>query len=126
MKKHFLYLVILIFPLSFLPGQLCGNEIDSKNLSDEVKSESSANVIMEVKNLNNRLIEISELEGSELSSSEKKELRKEVRNIKKELKRYSKTDNEAYSEANASDGNRSGIYISTGALIIIILILILI
>ena len=62
----------------------------------------------EVKVMLNRLDEIKAMDKSELSSVEKKELRMEVRTIKKELK---------------SSGN--GVYLSVGAIIIIILLLIL-
>ena len=56
----------------------------------------------------NRLDEIKAMDKTNMSSVEKKELRKEVRTIKKELK---------------STGN--GVYLSIGAIIIIILLLIL-
>jgi predicted PurR-regulated permease PerM len=62
----------------------------------------------EVKVLLNRLEEIKKMDKSNLSSTEKKELRKEVRIIKSTLK---------------STGN--GVYLSIGAIIIIILLLIL-
>lgn len=55
-----------------------------------------------------RLDEIKEMDKSNLSRAEKKELRKEVRSIKSELR---------------STGN--GVYLSIGAIIIIILLLIL-
>jgi hypothetical protein len=56
----------------------------------------------------NRLEEIKDMDKSELSGSEKKELRKEVKGIKKEMKTIS-----------------GGVYLSVGAIIIIILLLIL-
>lgn len=62
----------------------------------------------EVRTMLNRLDEIKAMDKSELSSSEKKELRKEVRTIKSELR---------------ASGN--GVYFSVGAIIIIILLLIL-
>ncbi|MEP6617557.1 MAG: hypothetical protein ABJA57_13295 [Ginsengibacter sp.] len=55
-----------------------------------------------------RLHEIKDMDKSTLSTTEKKELRNEVKSIKKELKKNSK-----------------GIYLSVGAIIIIILLLIL-
>lgn len=55
-----------------------------------------------------RLEEIKEIDKSELNGSEKKELRKEVRGIKKEMKAIS-----------------GGVYLSVGAIIIVILLLIL-
>lgn len=59
--------------------------------------------------LTERLNEIREISRSELSKSERKELRKEVREIRKEMKAIS-----------------GGVYLSVGAIIIIILVLILI
>ncbi len=55
--------------------------------------------------LMNRLIEIRDMDKSNLTRTEKKELRKEVKEIKKEARR--------------------GVYLSVGAIIIIILLLIL-
>ncbi|PIQ49205.1 MAG: hypothetical protein COW03_06630 [Cytophagales bacterium CG12_big_fil_rev_8_21_14_0_65_40_12] len=55
-----------------------------------------------------RLIEIKELDKSNLKASEKKALRKEVREIKKEDR-----------------ANGGGLYLSVGSIIIIILLLIL-
>lgn len=60
-------------------------------------------------NLINRLEEIKAMTKSDLTRAEKKELRKEVKSIKKELK---------------ATGN--GVYLSVGAIIIVILLLILI
>lgn len=54
-----------------------------------------------------RLIEINKMDKSELTRTEKKELRKEVKGLKKQA-------------------NNQGIYLSVGAIIIIILLLILI
>lgn len=56
----------------------------------------------------NRLKEIRDMDKSDLTSSERRALRKEVKEMKKEVKRDSK-----------------GIYLSVGAIIIIILLLIL-
>lgn len=56
-----------------------------------------------------RLKEIRDMDKSNLTSSERKALRKEVREMKKEVKR---------------DGSK-GIYLSVGAIIIIVLLLIL-
>jgi malate/lactate dehydrogenase len=55
-----------------------------------------------------RLHEIKEMDKNNLTRSEKKDLRKEVKNIRKQLKKAS-----------------NGIYLSVGAIIIIVLILIL-
>lgn len=56
-----------------------------------------------------RLKQINNMDKSALTSSEKKQLRKEVRGIKKQMRE-----------------NNNGIYLSVGAIIIIILLLILI
>ncbi len=57
--------------------------------------------------LTNRLIEIRNMDKSHLTSTERKELRKEVKKIKRE-------------------GKSNGVYFSIGAIIIIVLLLILI
>ncbi len=61
--------------------------------------------------LMNRLREIKDMDKSNLTSSEKKALRKELKQMKK--------------EARADNGRRNGVYLSVGAIIIIILLLIL-
>ena len=58
--------------------------------------------------LMNRLIEIRNMDKSNLTSSEKKALRKEVKEIKKEVRQ-----------------NQYGVYLSVGAIIIIVVLLIL-
>jgi len=58
------------------------------------------------KQIESRLVEIREMDKTNLSSTEKKELRKEVKSLKKEAR-------------------SGGIYLSVGAIIIIILLLIL-
>lgn len=62
----------------------------------------------EAKVLLTRLDEIKAMDRSKLNSSEKKQLRKEVRSIKKELKELG-----------------GGVYLSVGAVIIILLLLII-
>lgn len=64
---------------------------------------------VEAKALITRLDEIKEMDKSKLNSTEKKDLRKEVKSIKRELKDIS-----------------GGVYISAGALIVILIILIVI
>ncbi len=56
-----------------------------------------------------RLIEIRDMDKSNLTSSEKKALRKELKEMKKEIRK-----------------NSNGIYLSVGAIIVVILLLILI
>jgi hypothetical protein len=74
-----------------------------KTISDKTTNEAHSQQIM------NRLIEIRDMDKSNLTSSEKKALRKEVKEIKK--------------EARADKGH--GVYLSVGAIIIIVLLLIL-
>ena len=65
-----------------------------------------------------RVEAIKAMDFSTLSSSEKKELRKELRAIKSDLKESNKKD------VVATSGN-GGVYLSVGAIIIVILLLIL-
>lgn len=62
----------------------------------------------QIKVLEERLNEIKEMDKSALSKSEKKELKSEVKEIKKEMKALS-----------------GGVYISAGALIVILILLII-
>ena len=89
--------------LSIVPTQMKKKKKNPTSVSNTPKE-----VPAEVKVLLNRLDEIKSMDKSSLNSAEKKELRKEVRAIKAELK---------------STGN--GVYLSVGAIIIIILLLIL-
>lgn len=65
-----------------------------------------ANTDARSQQLMNRLVEIKNMDKSTLTSEEKRELRKEVKSIRREER-------------------RSGVYLSVGAIIIIILLLIL-
>ncbi|MDI5897591.1 hypothetical protein QLS91_10050 [Flavobacterium sp. LB2P84] len=103
MKKVTFYLMMMVLSLSVVPTQMLAAEKNPTSVSNNPKE-----VPAEVKVLLNRLDEIKAMDKSSLNSSEKKELRKEVRAIKAELK---------------STGN--GVYLSVGAIIIVILLLIL-
>ncbi|MDI6046979.1 hypothetical protein [Flavobacterium yafengii] len=103
MKKVTFYLMMMVLSLSVVPAQMLAAEKNPTSVSNNPKE-----VPAEVKVLLNRLDEIKAMDKSSLNSSEKKELRKEVRAIKAELK---------------STGN--GVYLSVGAIIIVILLLIL-
>lgn len=103
MKKLSLYLMIMVLSLSIYPMQMMATEKKTTAISD-----SSKEVPEEVKVLLNRLNEIKAIDKSELKTSEKKALRKEVRAINAELR---------------STGN--GVYLSIGAIIIVVLLLIL-
>lgn len=103
MKKVTFYLMMMVLSLSIIPTQILAGEKNPTSVSNDPKE-----VPAEVKVLLNRLDEIKAMDKSSLNSTEKKELRKEVRAIKAELK---------------STGN--GVYLSVGAIIIVILLLIL-
>jgi hypothetical protein len=103
MKKISFYVMMIVLSLTIMPTQIFASE---KNPA--LRSDSPKELPAEVKVMMNRLDEIKSMDKSELSSVEKKELRKEVRTIKKELK---------------ATGN--GVYLSIGAILIIILLLIL-
>nr|WP_314835210.1 hypothetical protein [uncultured Flavobacterium sp.] len=103
MKKVTFYLMMMVLSLSILPTQMMAAEKNPTAITNDSKE-----VPAEVKVLLNRLEEIKKMDKSELKSSEKKALRKEVRAINAELR---------------STGN--GVYLSVGAIIIVILLLIL-
>jgi len=91
--------------LAFVPMQLNAEPESNSSAKDatEVVMSDEAVALMD------RLEEIESMDKSDLNSAEKRELRKEVRDIKKELKELS-----------------GGVYISVGAAILIVLLLILI
>lgn len=97
--------LILIFSLSILAVPFSAN---AKTIEPTSISSTPKEVPAEVKTMLNRLEEIKEMDKSDLSRVEKKELRNEVKTIKKALK---------------ASGN--GVYLSIGAIIIIVLLLIL-
>jgi hypothetical protein len=103
MKKLSFYLMIMILSLGAFPTTMFAAE---KNIA--AATSDPKEIPAEVRTMLNRLDEIKAMDKSSLASSEKKELRKEVREIKSQLR---------------SSGN--GLYLSVGAIIIIILLLIL-
>jgi hypothetical protein len=102
MQKHLLYMMAFSFLLSFIPAQLSA-ETNAMMKDKTIKNESA-----EAKVLLIRLHEIKAIDKSNLSSQEKKQLRKEVRSLKTSLATIN-----------------GGVYLSVGAIIIIILLLIL-
>lgn len=99
MKKLTLSLATVMLLLTFAPVQV--------RAAAEPKPISSTPIeTPEVRAMLNRLEEIDAMDKSTLKASEKRELRKEVRTIKRDLK--------------AS----SGVYLSVGALLLIIILLI--
>lgn len=103
MKKFTSFLMILTLSLTAVPTTVSAKTIEPTSIPATPKE-----VPAEVKIMLNRLEEIKNMDKSSMSRVEKKELRKEVKSIKKTLR---------------STGN--GVYLSVGAIIIIILLLIL-
>ena len=87
-------------PLNSYATKIENTEKTSTNSSESEKARSTV--------LLNRLNEIKAMDKSALSSAEKKELRTELKSLKKEMKK-----------------STQGVYLSVGAIIIIILLLIL-
>lgn len=103
MKKSVILLFVAVLSLTFVPMQTFAAPTDPpKTENTDPAAAARAEVLM------NRLKEIKEMDKSNLTRKEKKELRKEVRSIKAEMARTS-----------------NGVYLSVGAIIIIILLLIL-
>lgn len=100
--KKLIYSFLLIFVLG-----LSANTVSAATAKDKVEMTTEQKVQLE--RITNRVEEIRAMDKSNLSRAEKKELRKELRTMKK--------------QARAMGG---GVYLSVGAIIIIILLLILI
>lgn len=103
MKKIPLYLMMIVLSLSILPVTINAAEKNPTSIATENKE-----VPAEVKVLLNRLNEIKAMDKSSMNRLEKKALRKEVRSINAELR-----------------STNNGIYISVGAIIIILLLIII-
>lgn len=104
MKKSILCLMTVFLSFTFIPAQL---KAETEPVSSSMPSSNPAETA-KAKVLLNRLNEIKLMDKSKLNSSEKKQLRKEVRSTKKQLREMG-----------------GGIYLSVGAIIIIILLLVL-
>jgi hypothetical protein len=103
-KKKKLSLMMIVLSLNIIP-----NSIIAADKNPTAIDVNSKEIPAEVRIQINRLEEIKAMDKSDLNSTEKKELRKEVRAIKKSLR-----------------ANKNGVYLSVGAVIIIILLLLLI
>ncbi|QIA09338.1 hypothetical protein [Draconibacterium halophilum] len=121
MKKLILSFITMAFLLVVLPSNLKANE-DVKSAKE---SETLTEVKAELNKMVDRVAEINEMDLKALSKDERKEMKRELRGIKKDFKKYSKSDNPAVSEAAAEAVRASGVYISGGALLVIIILLIL-
>lgn len=98
MKKIPVYLMALCLSLTFSPVAL---QAAVGPLTSNTDSSAVSSLLL-------RINEIKAMDKTTLSSSEKKDLRKELRTIKKDLKK-----------------SNGGVYLSVGGIIIIILLLIL-
>lgn len=101
--KRILVLSIMILGISFGSYNASAKKVESSvNTTETVKAEERAKI------LNDRLIEIKEMDKSNLTAAERRELRSEVKEIKQELAQLS-----------------GGVYLSIGAIIVVLLLLIL-
>ena len=99
MKKAIIYCTISLLAMFMIP-----NPLQAKPIAPSTTPVANA----QAQALLSRLEEIKAIDKTELTYAEKKDLRKEVRSIKKELKTMNQ-----------------GVYLSVGAIIIIVLLLIL-
>ena len=101
-RKLSLCIFAILSITSFVPIQLKADNISVSEVQQKEAQKAKANVLL------TRLNEIDKMDKSKMTSPEKKQLRKEVRSIKSNLKELGE-----------------GVYLSVGAIIIIILLLIL-
>src|SRR5450759_4233634 len=106
MKKFIFCFMATILSLTFLPIQsFAAIKEDPSSLPVTKPPETTESA--EAKTLILRLDEIKAMDMSKLKSADKKDLRKEVRSIKRELKTIS-----------------GGVYVSVGVLIVVLIILV--
>lgn len=105
MKKITFAVMVMFLSLSFFPAQ--ASAASTKEATSSVIVANPAEVA-KVKVLELRLNEINDMDKSDLKSSEKRELRKEVRSIKQQLHEMGHY-----------------VYISAGAVILIVILLII-
>jgi hypothetical protein len=101
MKKVIFFLLAAMLLFAFIPTQLIAGTKTEPATTKTIESEEARAII-------NRLNEIKAMDKSTLTPSEKKVLRKEVKESKKKMQRIG-----------------GGVYLSVGAIIIIILLLII-
>jgi hypothetical protein len=101
--KKFVLSLLLTIAISIVPNISMASEIMPKPTTP-----TPTEIPAEIHVMLNRLEEIKDMDKSDLKRSERKELREEVRTIKKNVK---------------ASGN--GLYISSGAIIIILLLIII-
>jgi Skp family chaperone for outer membrane proteins len=108
MKKLITFLLAVILSLTILPVRSYASAKAAPTVLVIAKPDETTSEAAEAKALLSRLDEIKTMDKTKLKASDKKNLRKEVRSIKRELKDIS-----------------GGVYISAGALIVILILLIL-
>jgi nitrogen fixation/metabolism regulation signal transduction histidine kinase len=96
-------------------------EIDVEKMSAETVSKAVADIDRMVE----RLDAINKMDTESLTKEERKELKKEVREIKGDLNAYSKSDSEVIAQSAEVAATGRGLYISGGALIIILLLILI-
>jgi hypothetical protein len=106
MKKITFVVMAIFLSLTFYPG--LSNAATSPKSEPVTAVVNNATDEAKVKVLEVRLNEIDKMDKSELNSSDKRALRKEVRSIKKQMNELG-----------------HGVYISVGAILIIVLLLII-
>ncbi len=102
MKKFPLHLMMILLSLSLSPATIFAKEKNPTSIATNTKE-----VPVAVKVMYDRLEEIKAIDKSSMTRVEKKELRKEVRTIKANLR-----------------ASNNGVYLSVGAIIIIVVLLI--
>ena len=115
MKKTVLAIMAVFVIIIYFPNLVRG---ETEQVSVTVVSTSPVAAV-DASVLTARVEAIKAMDFSTLNSTEKKELRKELRVIKTDLKKINKRDEYA------THGN-GGIYLSVGAIIVVVLLLILI
>jgi hypothetical protein len=118
----FMAVALFIFALptsSFAGGKT--KEIDVEKMSAETVSKAVADIDRMVE----RLDAINKMDIESLTKEERKELKKEVREIKGDLNAYSKSDSEVIAQSAEVAATGRGLYISGGALIIILLLILI-
>jgi len=113
MKKLFVSIIIALMTLTFIPAQLNADTGLAPVAATKAVESTDISVLIA------RVEKISAMDRSALSSSEKKEQRKELRSIKSDLKVRSKSD------ARDRVATSGGVFVSVGALIVVILLLVL-
>ena len=107
MKKVTLFTVVTYMLFAFIPNSIHAEHIVGKD-KNIVANTTTISESAEAKVLIDRLTEIKKMKIKDLSILQKKELRKEVKSIKSQLKAIS-----------------GGVYISATAIIIILILLVL-